>query len=115
MKIKKYAMIGSFLILIAVIGIFVVKKNTSSEEKSNYSFLAVVTEVSGSMMNIKPVEGTSESISYELFRISSESITDDSQPQVGDTYKIVYDGDIRESYPAQIPGIISVTLESKKK
>ena len=105
-------MIVFSLILIVVLAICVVKKNDSPEEKTDRSFLAVVTEVNDETIYIKPVEESVESKSYNGFTIFKSLITDESQPQVGDTYKIVYWGGIAESDPPEILGIESVTREN---
>ena len=112
---KKRVILGISLVLIAVLGIFVVKQINSSEERSNYSFLAVVTEANDFYMFVRPVEGSKESKSCNSLMVPTDAIDDNSHPEVGYTYKIVYDGNILESYPGELPGIISVKLKSKKK
>ena len=112
---KKYLIIAIILILFVTLTICVKKKNNSTERNINPSFSAVVTEVDDIKMFVRPVEGSADFNTSWVFMINVSAITDNSHPQVGDTYRIVYDGGVMESDPAQISGTISVALESKKK
>ena len=53
-------------------------------------------------MTVRPVEGSEELKSADAILIDLDDITDGSTPEVGDTYEIEYNGEIMESYPAQI-------------
>ena len=112
---KKRLTLVISLILLVVFCICVVQIIKSQEESSNHSFLAVVTEINGSSMYVRPVENSKESISYDKFIIFTDKITDKLNPQVGDTYKIVYSGVVVECDPPELQGIESITLKSKKK
>ena len=96
----------------------VVKSETEtgmSNDNIECSFKAVVTEVSENGFLVEPVPGSDELRSSNMFSLSKNAITDSSQPEVGNTYEIVYDGRIMETYPAGLGKISSVTLISGQK
>ena len=96
----------------------VVKSETEtgmSNDNIECSFKAVVTEVSENGILVEPVPGSDELRSSNMFSVSKNAITDSSQPVVGNTYEIVYDGRIMETYPAGLGNISSVTLISGQK
>ena len=96
----------------------VVKSETEtgmSNDNIECSFKAVVTEVSENGILVEPVPGSDELRSSNMFSLSKNAITDSSQPVVGNTYEIVYDGRIMETYPAGLGKISSVTLISGHK
>ncbi len=104
---KSSIIVLSLILLIALVGCG--KKNTT------YSFQAIVTEINETTMLVKPVEGSNELHSADLIGIALNAITDNSQPKVGDTYKIVYNGVILETYPGKLGETKSVTLVSENK
>ena len=75
-------------------------------------FRAVVTDVTGAAMFVRPVEGSEELRSSDLFSVSLGDISDGTAPQIGDTYQIEYSGEILETYPASLAKIESVVLVS---
>ena len=80
------------------------------EKNTDCTFKAVVTEVNDGGMVVKPVPGSGELKSSDAIAIGKAAITDNSQPEIGDTYEIVYDGRILETYPAGLSNISSVVL-----
>jgi len=110
--IKKYTILILTLILLIVLCGCAEKKSDLPEETSNVSFMAVVTELNETTMLVKPVEGSNELKSADSFTVPLNYISDNSQPKVGDTYKIEYNGYILEIYPAQLGEVYSVTLVS---
>ena len=71
------------------------------EDKVEFSFVATILEMNGSIVCVEPVEGEEE-------RLSSDKITFDVQylgdigAEVGSVVQVTYTGGIMESYPAQI-------------
>lgn len=71
------------------------------EDKVEFSFVATILEMNGSVVCVEPVEGEEE-------RLSSDKITFDAQylgdigAEVGSVVQVTYTGGIMESYPAQI-------------
>lgn len=84
------------------------------EKSSDCTFKAVVTEVNDAGMVVKPVPGSAELKSSDAIAIGKAAITDNSNPEIGDTYEIVYDGRILETYPAGLSNISRVVLVEKK-
>ena len=115
---KKSLMLLALLILAIIVSGCDNKKSSEipgteavMQEKSNdYSFKAVVTEINEAGMLVKPVPGSTELKSADSISIRKSAISDNSQPEIGDTYEIVYDGRILETYPAGLGNISSVVL-----
>ena len=80
------------------------------EKNTDCTFKAVVTEVNDAEMVVKPVPGSAELRSSDAIAIGKAAITDNSNPEIGDTYEIIYDGRILESYPAGLSNVSSVVL-----
>ena len=80
------------------------------EKSTDCTFKAVVTEVNDVGMIVRPVPGSAELKSSDAIAIGKAAITDNSNPEIGDTYEIVYDGRILESYPAGLSNVSSVVL-----
>ena len=98
------ALVLAFVLLAALAGC-----SGKEPEEENVSFLSVVTEINGPAMLVRPVEGSDELRSSYSFSIPLDAVSDGSDPQVGDLYRIVYDGYILETYPASLGNIVSVT------
>lgn len=67
-----------------------------------YSFTGYVYEVSDTFILITPTKSSNELNSSYLFSVSKKNISDESNPSIGDTYEITYDGMILETYPAKL-------------
>lgn len=78
-----------------------VEMNTTSNEE-RYTFSAYVHEINDSYMLVTPIKTATEVNTASLISIDLNSISDDSMPMLGDTYEIVYDGLIQETFPAQL-------------
>ena len=61
---------------------------------------------------MEPVEGSLELTSADKFSIPN---VEKLSLQIGDTVKIVYNGDILESYPAQLGDLYKITLLEQAK
>lgn len=81
-------------------------------QTENAVFQAVVTDVTETVMLIRPVEGSDELRSSDSFSIGLDEISDGTVPTVGDVYRIEYSGEILEIYPAALVRIESVVLVS---
>lgn len=53
---------------------------------------------------VEPVEGSQELNNADLITVPMKNIGTAPQPNVGDIIEIAYNGEIAESYPAQITG-----------
>lgn len=65
----------------------------------NVTFVAQVLEVHAGSYLIQPVEGSAELNSADKITVPAQ---DGVNAQVGDYIKVTYDGQLMESYPAQI-------------
>ncbi|MDD3840420.1 MAG: hypothetical protein PHP06_07565 [Clostridia bacterium] len=109
----------SFLIVCIVIAFVILVGCSSLGKKDRTSFNAVVLDINQSYLLVQPVKGSSELNSADQITISvsdaalsdfrdKEIIIDDIA--IGDNIQIVYDGQIAESYPAQIHKCYSIKL-----
>lgn len=71
------------------------------------TFQAAVVEINNDTIFIKPADGSLELGSADKFRISNEKSL---ELQVGDLIEIDYNGEIMESYPAQLGEIYKITV-----
>lgn len=70
-------------------------------------FQATVIEASANWILVKPVDGSSELNSADQFSIPNE---EQLELQSGDLVEITYNGDILESYPAQLGEVYEIVL-----
>lgn len=80
--------------------------STDNEPKSIF-FQATVIEISNDTVLVQPVAGSLEMNSSDQFSISNEN---GSELQVGDLIEINYNGEIMESYPAQLGEVYGITV-----
>lgn len=84
------------------------------EENSQKVFTATVLETGEGYILVEPLEGEAERSSSDKITVATgEVMAAPGAPElkVGDTVRIDYDGNIAESYPAQIGKVYSITLE----
>jgi len=74
------------------------------EDEIAVSFVAKVTELSGDMALVEPVEGSAERLSCDCITVNAGKL-EDIGAQVGSLVEIAYTGGIMETYPAQINAI----------
>ena len=81
-------------------------------EKVDPYFNATVLEVYEKSVLVEPFEGTDELKSADQINVSTEVVSTHEVPQLeaGTTIRIVYNGDIAESYPAQINTVFAIYL-----
>ena len=80
------------------------------EENVNVSFDATVLQVQESNVLVAPVEGSAEQSSATQIWVSLDVISSDPVPEMmeGDVIRIVYNGQIAETYPAQINTVFAI-------
>lgn len=73
-------------------------------------FDAVILEVCKGSVLVEPVEGSAELCSSDKIMVSTNTINDDELPEltVGKTIRIVYNGMIQETYPAQLGTVYAI-------
>ena len=74
---------------------------TEQTDPPGENFLATVLEVKGASVLLEPLEGEAERNSCDRISLGTSSL-EDIVPQPGDVVRVFYDGQIMESYPAQI-------------
>lgn len=80
------------------------------ETTDRVTFLATVLEADESGFLVEPVAGSEERNSADRIVVPMTAMEASPEPEVGDTLEIVYDGDIAESYPAQITTVYSIRV-----
>lgn len=76
------------------------------------TFQATVIEVTDSSILVKPIDDSPELDSSDQFSVPN---TEKLALQTGDTVKITYNGEILESYPAQLGEVHEITLLEQAK
>lgn len=81
-------------------------------EKADPYFDATVLEVYEKSVLVEPFEGADELKSADQINVSTEVASTHEVPQMetGTTIRIVYNGDIAETYPAQINTVFAIYL-----
>ena len=105
--------IVSLVSLLAVFAMLLVgcadKSGKDFDRTQTCSFHAKVLEVSDGYLLVEPLADSSESRSANQIQVSlRDKTTSWSIPAVGDVVKIVYDGNIMETYPAQISKVYHI-------
>ena len=98
-----------FCVLITLTIIF---SFTACNSKTNdaLTFQATILEIHDDNYLVELVEGSSELNSADHITVPMTNMNVSPEPEVGDTLEIVYDGDIADSYPAQITSVYSISV-----
>ena len=109
--------IVSLVSLLAVFAMLLVgcadKSGKDFDQTQTCSFHAKVLEVSDGYLLVEPLADSSESRSANQIQVSlRDKTTSWSIPAVGDVVKIVYDGNIMETYPAQISKVYHIEINN---
>lgn len=90
------------------LGFYIMEMLASADnEPETVTFQATVIEQTNNSILVKPADGSLELGSADKFRISNE---DKLELQVGDLIEIAYNGEIMESYPAQLGEVYEITV-----
>ena len=83
-----------------------------TEQKKNPYFQATVLEVKENSILVEPFEGEQELTSVDRISVSTDVISIQEVPEMeeGTEVRVVYNGEIAESYPAQIHHVLRYTL-----
>lgn len=83
-------------------------------EASERTLRGTVIEIENGSMLVRPVDGSWEMTSSDVFRIPLElpieNMSSSPEPEVGDGIEVTYSGRVEELYPALLAGITSVTI-----
>ena len=93
-----------YLALILFLLVMVVGCGKETEQKKNPYFQATVLEVKENSILVEPFEGEQELTSVDRISVSTDVISIQEVPEMeeGTEVRVVYNGEIAESYPAQI-------------
>ncbi|MGG7177387.1 hypothetical protein ACQPU1_07350 [Clostridium paraputrificum] len=89
---------------------YFVKVSDSSNEKGQEFFNAVVLEVQENYLLVEPIEGEDELKSSDRIKVTKDIVSKAGVPdvKVGDEIRIVYNGEIMESYPARLGVVYAI-------
>lgn len=113
MKDKKtISILGGAFLLVLVLIAYVLKPMTISDIGDKPNFVGVVTEVFDNSMMVAVNTNEDEYKSSHLMSVSLDVKIKDSMTDfiVGNKVKVYYDGNIAESYPAQINTVYAIIL-----
>ena len=82
-------------------------EQTEPDNAQETVFQATVIEVTDSSLLVEPVDGSPELASSDQFSVPN---TEKLALQTGDMVEIAYNGEILESYPAQLGEVYKITL-----
>lgn len=99
-------LIALFFILSCIFPIVGCEKQTNSAE---HSFCATVLDVDTSRLLVRPNDDSQERNSSDRIEISLKDVGS-PVPSVGDTIRIVYNGEIQEVYPARITKVYRIEM-----
>lgn len=99
-----------FLCLFLTLAVLFSLNACGGETADRVTFQATVLEADESGFLVEPVAGSAELNSSDRIIIPMTTMESSHEPEVGDTLEIVYNGDIAESYPAQINTVYSIRV-----
>lgn len=73
-------------------------------------FIAEVLEIVNGYIMVKPADGTREAASSDLIEVPLKNMEPSPEPQVGDTVKIIYAGDIQKAYPTRLVSVYHISI-----
>lgn len=107
---KKYiSIILSIMCILSFIG-------CGHADKAEATFQATILEMKDTYYLVEPVEGSQELKSSDQITVPIKNLAPSLEPEAGDIIEIKYNGEIVESYPAQITEVygIKVVKEAEK-
>ena len=83
---------------------------TPTDTGNETVFQARVMSFGNGTMLVEPVEGSEELRSADRISVALEHMVPSPEPQAGDIVEITYNGEILESYPAQLGTVYGITV-----
>lgn len=89
--------------------------NQVAEQTAPAAFTCKMTvmDINGNTLTVKPIDGSWELSSSDIFTLSAQLLDENVTPTIGMTLEITYDGSILETYPASFSGIQKVAVVSE--
>lgn len=78
--------------------------------KAEATFQATILEIKDTYYLVEPVEDSQELKSADKITVPMKNLAPSLEPEVGDIIEIAYNGEIAESYPAQITEVYSIKV-----
>lgn len=88
--------------------------DSADKEMQSVSFLATIVEIGDNTILVQPAEGSTELSSSDCFSIPIKYMPASHPPKTGDVIQIQYNGEILESYPAQLGQIYDISFSDAK-
>ncbi|MGN0335789.1 MAG: immunoglobulin-like domain-containing protein [Lachnospiraceae bacterium] len=85
-------------------------KPSGMDEGDHTILEAVILEIHDNYFLVEPVEGSQELNSADRITVPMKNMSPSPEPEVGDIIKITYNGELAESYPAQITEVYSIKV-----
>lgn len=102
---KKYVMLILTIFSIWILG------GCGKDEAPNFTtFEAKILEIREASFLVEPVEGSQELKSADQISVPMKNMDPSLEPEVGDIIEIAYNGEIMETYPAQIGEVYSIKV-----
>lgn len=79
-------------------------------DSQNVTFQATILEINDLYYLVEPLEGCQERKSSDQITVPMRHLDPSLEPEVGDIIEITYNGEIAESYPAQITEVYSIKV-----
>ena len=105
---KKYiSIILSILCILSLVGC---GKKEPVGDPPSVSFQATILEINNQTYLVEPVEGSQELKSADQITVPMKNLDPSLEPEIGDIIEIKYNGEIAESYPAQITEVYGIKV-----
>ncbi len=92
----------------------VIVRISDTSEPDTFLMEAEILEIHEGSFLVKPVEGSRELKSADKIEVPVKNMDPSPEPQVGDIIEISYNGEILETYPAQLGDVYSIRVTTKK-
>lgn len=96
--------IAFLLIMSCILGL------TGCAKADSSVFQAKILEINGQTLLVEPIEGSQELQSADRIILPMKNMRPSPVPKVGDIIEITYNGEIAESYPAEIHEIYNIEV-----
>lgn len=112
---KKNVMITIVVLVLMTSGILACSDSndevqSTQQEIQETAFEAIILEINDTYLLVEPVEGSSELKSADQITVPMTNESTSPELEVGDIIEIKYNGEIAESYPAQITEVYSIKI-----
>lgn len=104
---KNISIILSIMCILSLVGC---GKKEPVGDPPSVSFQATILEINNQTYLVEPVEGSQELKSADQITVPMKNLDPSLEPEIGDIIEIKYNGEIAESYPAQITEVYGIKV-----